>query len=50
VNGGRDVSDGDTKEISHVLFSRHYPSSGLNNYITFFNCCIIRCSKLIWLL
>jgi len=33
--GGRDVSDEDTKEISHVLFPRHYPTSGLNNYITF---------------
>jgi len=30
-------SDGDTKEIPHVLFHRHYPTSGSNNYITFLN-------------
>jgi hypothetical protein len=39
-------SDEDTKEISHVYFPRHYPTRCTNNYITFFNYCIIAYSKL----
>jgi hypothetical protein len=43
--GGKDVSDEDTKGISHVSFPTHYPIKGLNIYISLFNCCIISCSK-----